>query len=313
MKTTLVTGASGFLGRHLLRCLAGRDVVAVYSSSTGFVDWLRAEGHDVSIRPLRADLANAADVHRLCAQVGNSFGTIFHLAARVDIPRSMSAPAEDLVDNGCMTINVATLLHCDHLVHLSSGAVYEGQDGLARRDLPLRPTLPYAIHKILAECYVESAVKRFGTAGRATIVRFFGAYGPFEAPSKIYSRLAYRFGVERVPEISIYGDGSNLIDAMWIEDACTGLLTVSEHSQGESVRVLDFTCGRPMSISHLATTACRVLLGCDPVIARFGTANECNRFFGDASGLQACFGIAAPTPLETGLKRLCDHLLQQRR
>ena len=51
------------------------------------------------------------------------------------------------------------------------------------------------------------------------MVRFFGAYGPYEASHKIYTRLVRAFALESRNTYTIYGDGANLIDAMYVDDA----------------------------------------------------------------------------------------------
>ena len=240
----LVTGASGFIGRNLLAaCPRTWEIVALYRSAGDFPAYASRVGDHV--RPLRCDLADPADAARIGPSAAGRFDIAFHLAGRVAIPRSLTDPGADLLDNALATVHVARTVAAGHLVHVSTGAVYEGQAGRADPERPLRPSLPYAAHKVLGELYARAAAERYATAARVTIVRFFGAYGPHEPAHKLYARLIRRFAVEREPTIEIFGDGTNLIDAMWIDDACAGMLRIGQDDRParESVWTVDFAQG----------------------------------------------------------------------
>jgi nucleoside-diphosphate-sugar epimerase len=304
----LITGASGFIGRNLLEALdPSWDVVALWHTSASFprfVERLRRP----ALRAVRCDLADAPAADETFGAVGDAFDLVFHLAARVDIPGSIADPARDLRCNALTALTLVKRVRAGHLVFVSSGAVYEGQVGVARRDVPLTPSLPYAAHKLLAESYVRAACDRYATAERATIVRFFGAYGLYEPAHKLYARLIARFATEHIPEIEVYGDGTNLIDAMWAEDACAGLLAIArdERRDRDRVWVADLAAGRPTSVDELVRMAGRVLLGREVEIRHRGVAPERNLFRGDVAELERVLGFRATTSLESGLRRYAD-------
>jgi nucleoside-diphosphate-sugar epimerase len=300
----LVTGASGFIGRNLLEALdPGWDVVALWRGAATFPEAAAALGRP-RLRPVRCDLTDA-DAVAACAPLAEPFDVVFNLAGRVDIPRSLTEPQADLLDNAAATLNLVRAATTGHLVHLSTGAVYEGQTGRVDPSVPLAPSLPYAAHKLLGESYARAAHARYGTAAQVTIVRFFGAYGPHEPAWKLYARLVQRFAVDREPSFEVYGDGTNLIDGMWAEDAALGLRRIGLDARAERppVWVTDFAGGRPVTVSALVRLAGTVLLGRDVSVTCRGTANERNVFFGDPEPLAAALGVRASTPLEEGLAR----------
>jgi nucleoside-diphosphate-sugar epimerase len=300
----LVAGASGFIGRNLLEALdPDWEVVALWRGAAMFPEAAAALGRP-RLRAVRCDLTDAAAV-AACAPLAQTFDIVFNLAGRVDIPRSLTEAHADLQDNATATLNLTRTVTTKHLVHVSTGAVYEGQSGKVDPSVPLAPSLPYAAHKLLGEYYARAAHARFGTAAEVTIVRFFGAYGPHEPAWKLYAKLVQRFARERTPSFEVYGDGTNLIDGMWAEDAAQGLLRIGLDARPgrPPVWVVDFAGGRPVTVSALVKLAGAVLLGRDVTVTCCGIANERNAFFGDPEPLASALGVRAFTPLEEGLAR----------
>src|SRR5262249_19272672 len=163
-------------------------------------------------------------------------------------------PLDDLASN---TISLLHLLQCctfDHLIFFSSGAVYDGLHGMVGPHSPVAPTLPYAISKLAAERYVAAHVERRKTIERATIVRFFGAYGPYEPERKLYSRVVRCFALERNPLYTVTGDGNNYIDAMYVDDAMHALLAViAQPPQG--VVITDLGLGNRETVNEVVRRA----------------------------------------------------------
>ena len=150
----IVTGASGFIGHNvLLRAPRDWDIVAVYHRTPG-LDAFVAEHRLSHVRPVQCDLTDARAVQALAAQVGRADAALY-LAANGDPAASAERPRWDLESN---TVALVTFLeHCpvDHLVYLSSGAVYDGLLGAVTPATPVTPRLPYAISKLASEQYVR--------------------------------------------------------------------------------------------------------------------------------------------------------------
>ncbi len=123
----IVTGASGFIGRNvLLRAPRDWDIVAVAHQTPGLEAFVA--GHQLTnVRVVRCDLTDAAAVRALAVESGRADAGLY-LAANGDPAASAERPRWDLESN---TVALVTFLeHCpvDHLVYLSSGAVYDGLD-----------------------------------------------------------------------------------------------------------------------------------------------------------------------------------------
>lgn len=301
----LVTGASGFLGRNLLLASdPGSTVFALYRRAGDFPAWLRANGL-AHVVPVRCDLSSAVDRAALGPLVGERLDAIVHLAANSDPAVSVRDPRTDLLDGPGSLIGLLTALECNRFVYFSSGAVYDGLSGLVGPDTVLQPTLPYAISKQACERYVRH-FRESGRIGSYVIVRFFGAFGPYEPERKIYTRLV-RWAVERPDEpFEIRGNGENLIDAMYVSDALRAI-TLMVGASGDEV--VDLGSGAPMTINELVRRAGRILGRPDAPIRHVGSVPEYIRFSTSPVKMAQLYGFTPGVALEEGLVRLRSHLV----
>jgi nucleoside-diphosphate-sugar epimerase len=300
----LVTGASGFLGRNLLLALPAEwDIAAAYRGSPDFPAFLARHGLEY-ISPIQTDLASA-NLHATFG--GAAFDACVYLAANGDPARSTREPREDLASNTLGLVGLLEVIRTPHLVFFSSGAVYDGLQGTVTPATPVAPTLPYAISKLASEHYVRHFVRQ-GSLQTATIVRFFGAFGPHEPPRKIYSRLVRAFALAREPAFTIRGDGRNLIDAMYVDDAVAAvrLLLDRPPDPGESC-LLDLHAAAPMTLRALVETAARTF-DLEPVITCEGSVPEYIEFRSIDDTMRETHGFVPHVSLEEGLRRLAAHL-----
>ena len=97
------------------------------------------------------------------------------------------------------------------------------------------------------------------------------------------------------------GDGENLIDFMYVDDAVDGLLTLVA-AAGVSTTV-DFGSGAPITINQLVAAMARAS-GVDVAAAHQGQTEEYIRFHSIDRAMRDRFGFAPSTSLENGLRRL---------
>ncbi len=174
MPAAWVSGGDGFAGRHLVELLE-RDGFAVLAPS-------RAE----------LDLGDAEGVRRFAA-AGGDLAAIFHLAAFSSPARSFDAPAEALLGNVAMTLNLLEAARHEApeatVVLVSSGQVYGTPASLpVREDAPLAPQSPYAVSKVTSELLGRQYAERFGLA--VIVVRPFNHAGPGQEEEYVVSSIA---------------------------------------------------------------------------------------------------------------------------
>jgi len=304
----VVTGASGFIGRNtLLRAPREWDVVAVYHESADFEAFIDA--HRLAhVRSERCDLRDDMAVRRLADRVGRADACLY-LAANGDPAASAERPAWDLQSNTAALVNF--LEHCAprHLVYLSSGAVYDGLCGPVSPASTVAPRLPYAISKLASEHYIRFFREKRRAIDSFVNVRFFGAYGPYEPARKITTRwlLALAAGQR---EFVLRGDGLNLIDFMYVDDAVDGFLALV--TAAGATATVDFASGTPVTVNEIVAAMARAL-GVAVDVRHQGETEEYIEFRSIDASMATRFGVKPSISFDEGLKRLAEFFERERR
>lgn len=297
----LLTGASGFVGKNLLlRAPAHWRITAVYCHDEEFPAFV-ARLNRPHMQAVQCDLTDPGQVARLCARHGQDWDACLYLAAKVDIPWSVRAPKLDLQTNAGALLTLLERLRCDRLVYFSSGAIYDGHKGQVRPDTPCSPTLPYAISKQVSERYVEFFHRRAQSVGRFLIVRFFGAYGPYEPPHKIYTKLIRNFAIERRDAYTLYGSGKNLIDAMHVDDTVDAVTRMVDG--GYWNKTVNLAGGNPVSIEALVRSVATHLGVAGARVEKEGVAHEDNLFWGSVDEMREYWDFIPKVTLAEGIVR----------
>ncbi|MEE8410079.1 MAG: NAD-dependent epimerase/dehydratase family protein, partial [Myxococcota bacterium] len=151
---SMVTGGAGFIGSHIADALTelGHDVLVVDDLSRGKRDNV----------PSSADFAQVSvtspEVEQLMADFRPQ--AVFHLAAQMDVRRSVADPAFDAKTNVEGTVRVASAAAragCEGFFFASTGgAIYGEQESFpAGEDHPCRSESPYGVSKRCAEIYLD--------------------------------------------------------------------------------------------------------------------------------------------------------------
>lgn len=300
----VVTGASGFIGHNvLLRAPREWTVYAVYHSTPGLEAFVAEHGL-TNVRPVRCNLLDEHDVQQLARTIGDKPDAMLYLAANGDPAASARRPRWDLESN--TVAFVTTLEHCpaNHVVYVSSGAVYDGLSGGVSPATAVSPRLPYAISKLASEQYLRFFAEHHGTVSSYVNVRFFGAYGPYEPGRKITTKWLQGITAGQ-REFVVRGDGRNLIDFMYVDDAVDGFLALVK-AQGERATV-DFASGAPVSVNDVVHTMATAL-GVNVAVKHEGHVPEYIQFHSVDTTMRERFGVRPSIAFADGVKRLSAFL-----
>ena len=295
----VVTGASGFLGRNfLLRAPRDWQIIALYHSTASLREFV-SEQRLSNVRVRQCDLLEPPDVKAVAADAGGRADAVMYFAANGDPAVSSERPRWDLDSNTTALVNFLEQCPADHMVYVSSGAVYDGLIGDVTPAAVVAPRLPYAIAKLASEHYVRFFAERRGSIGSYINVRFFGAYGPYEAERKITSRWLRAMAAGQ-RDFVVRGDGRNLIDFMYVDDAIDGFLAALT-ARGTSATV-DFASGSPVSVDEVIHAMARALKV--PVSIRHeGVVPEYIEFRSVDRSMRERFGIAPAISFDEGFGR----------
>lgn len=244
----LVTGGAGFIGSHIVehyQKLAG-EIRVLDNLRTGYRENLTRFQHTF----IEGTILDRA----LVREAVQGVDYVFHLAALVSVPESMSNPRE------CVALNVLGLLNVleeaaaagvRKLVFASSAAVYGDNPTVPKTESMIaEPRSPYAITKLDGEHYL-SMFQREGKL-ETTALRFFNVFGPRQDPRGAYAAAVPIF-IEKAlrdEDITVFGDGNQTRDFIYVKDI-VGALTFAAETSGVT-GVFNAGYGDQITINDLA-------------------------------------------------------------
>jgi UDP-glucose 4-epimerase len=305
---TLVTGGAGFIGSNLVDALVARgdDVAVIDNLATGKRENLEhaiANGAELIELDVRDAEAVAAAVERVGPEV------IFHLAAQIDVRKSVADPAHDSRVNVEGTINVlnaALAAGVRRLINTSTGgAIYgEGQILPAPEDHPVAPESPYGLSKFCAENYCALFTRLHGLS--TVSLRYGNVYGPRQDPLGEAGVIAIFCGkLLDGGRPQIFGDGKQTRDYVYVGDVVDANLRAADSDITGA-----FNVGRGVATSVLDIVEALAAQSdngfeADHLPARTG---EVQHIALDPSRTKAELGWEAQVDLEQGLSRTLDSL-----
>lgn len=240
MKRVLLTGAAGFIGGHL-----GNTLIDKGHEVTGLDNYSNASRQPLRFPCVLGDVRTDRQLYPLAKNVD----AIVHLAALINVDHSIADPRLFYGVNVYGTMSVletARRLDKD-VVFASTSEIYGSGDG-ARIDEGhlLNCQSPYAASKVAADRMCEAWKRTYGL--RVNIVRTFNIYGTWQSDGG-YGGVIAKFtkqALEGKP-MTIYGDGLQRRDYMWIGDAVRAYLLALEvrfpspvnFGTGSSVNILE--------------------------------------------------------------------------
>jgi UDP-glucose 4-epimerase len=306
---SLVTGGAGFIGSNLVDALLARgDAVTVVDNlSTG-----RRENLDAALAAgaelIEIDIRDAAALKALGAERRPQ--TVFHLAAQIDVRKSLEDPAFDAAVNVGGTANVLEAARaggCGRVVFVSTGgAIYgegEGQQLPLDESTPIAPLSAYGQSKYAAEGYLWLYERLYGLAGVA--LRLGNVYGPRQDPLGEAGVVAIFCGlVHSSGRPTVFGDGTQTRDYIYVGDVVAAALAAAG---GEVTGPLNIGTGRETNVLELVEALARLgdAEGFEPEFAP-PRAGEVQRIALDASLAERELGWSPGTSLDEGLRLTLD-------
>lgn len=292
MSVALVTGASGFIGRHAVCALADQGFT-VHAAA-------RRELADLPVVWHECDLLDASARRSLMAALRPTH--LLHLAWETRHGHFWEAPEN--LDWAAATLDLARLFHeagGTRMVVAGSCAEYDWSpdalgDGLCReRDTPCRPATLYGMAK-LAACELTSAYAARSGMSHAW-GRLFLAYGPFEAEPRLVPSVVRSLLAGKPVRL---GDGERVRDFMDARDAGGGLAALLDAPVEGPVNIASGGCERIADVTgRLARLVGR------PDLLAFGAlaprADDPTRLCADVRRLREEVGFRPGHDLDDGL------------
>ena len=231
----LVTGGAGFVGTNLIKQLLkkGHRIVSIDDYSTG-----KKENH-INHKDVQYIERDILDIDPNDFQYKPAL--IYHLAAKARIQPSFEQPLEYIRVNYEGTLNLIKLC-----INRNIPLIYAGSSSHHSGKL----SNPYTFSKDMGEEIIQLYRKHFNL--KASIVRFYNVYGPYQLTEGGYTTLIGRWidNIEKGIPCEIYGNGMKRRDFTHVDDIVKGLVKILE--RGTYYNDFEFGRGKNYSVNEVA-------------------------------------------------------------
>jgi len=306
----LVTGGAGFIGSNLVDALIakGAQVEVIDDLSTGREENLAGAIGAGAVLHVE-DIASGERIPEIVASLEPD--VVFHLAAQMDVRRSVTDPAFDATVNVTGTIRMlsaAADAGCPRFIFASTGGAIYGEG--AGRPLPFTedadrlPIAPYGQSKAAAEGYVSLFTRTGRLAG--TSLRFGNVYGPRQDPAGEAGVIAIFLGraLEGRP-LAVFGNGDQTRDYVFVGDVVEAFLAAAESPPG----TFNIATGEETSVNRLVEMIGESFDDREvEVVHEEARDGEVEAIYLDASRAESELGWTPQTGLAEGLAETLESL-----
>ena len=221
MSKVLVTGGAGFIGSTLVDKLisGGDEVVVIDDLSSGKRDYINPTAKFYKIDICSPKIAKIFTKEK--------FDFVYHLAAQIDVRKSVADPVFDNKINVVGGLNIIENSYRNNVKKVimasTGGAIYgEAEEIPTTENYPTYPLSPYGIHKLTLEKYLNYYYHVYGL--NFTVLRFANVYGPrqFKGGEAGVIAIFVENGVKDKESLQ-FGDGLQTRDFVYVDDVVRGL------------------------------------------------------------------------------------------
>lgn len=323
MKTQniLITGGCGFIGTSLLTRLLELDqnvtIRILDNFTTGTPEDLSSVCHFVEQAPQDEILKGKVSLihgdirdQETAVKISKHADVIVHLAANTGVGPSVEDPRLDMDCNVVGTFNMleaARINKVQKFIFASSGAPAGEVEPPIHEELPPHPVSPYGASKLAGEGYCSAYSKTFGVD--TICLRFGNVYGP---RSKKKSSVVAKFIRQALAgeECTIYGDGNQTRDFIYIDDLVQAvILSIESNIGGETFQI---ATGSEHSVLEIVTIIKKALVKKNIQMRishdspRLG---DVKRNFSDTTKARTILAWHAQMSIESGIDRTIEYFM----
>lgn len=308
----LVTGAAGFIGSTLVDRLIGDGhvVVGLDNFATGRATNLEHLADNPAHSFVEADIVTA-DLGAILAEYRPE--VVFHLAAQIDVRRSVADPQFDASVNVVGTVRLADAARqagVRKIVHTSSGGSIYGTPLVypTPESVPTDPASPYAAGKVAGEVYLNTFRNLYGL--ECSHIAPANVYGPRQDPHGEAGVVAiFAQALLSGKPTKVFGDGGNTRDYVFVDDVVDAFVRAAGEAGGG--QRFNVGTGRETSDRQLHTAVAAAVGGPDDPEFCPPRLGDLRRSCLDTSLAQELLGWHPRVELDDGVRRTVEYFRKQ--
>jgi UDP-glucose 4-epimerase len=302
MPTSLVTGAAGFIGSHVVDSLIsdGHHVVALDDLSGGFVD---------NVNPKATFIEASCTDHETLARIftEHKFDYVFHLAAYAAEGLSHFIKRFNYTNNVIGSVNLineAVKHDIKRFIFTSSIAVYGRNQLPMREDLIPQPEDSYGIAKYSVELELKASHEMFGLD--YVIFRPHNVYGERQNTGDRYRNVIGIFMNQILAgeALTLFGDGEQKRAFSYISDVAPIIAKSATHD-GARNEIFNVGADTVYTVNELAKAVMQAM-GSTAPLSYLPARNEVVNAWSDHDKAHRAFGTPEEVSLSDGLQRMAD-------
>ncbi len=299
-KNVLITGGCGFLGSHLAERLCERNNVRILDDlSGGRIENIK--GFQDKVELVRTDITDPDEILKYFEGID----IVFHLAADVNVQRSLEEPAHTMMVNVVGTnavLEAASKAGVKRAVFTSSAAVYGDGEVPVKEGQKTNPISIYGLTKENGEeiCRIYNNVFKFPVV----VLRPMNMYGPRQDAESQYSGVIPIFmsRIKNGEPVTIYGDGEQTRDFLHVTDAVGALVLAAE--KPVAGKIINIGTGKEVSVNRLVEILGNATGKNPQVIRAPPRKGDIVRSYADISLARKLLGFSPSVGIEEGLRNL---------
>jgi nucleoside-diphosphate-sugar epimerase len=297
----LVTGATGFIGSHVIRRLVAEGITThALTSTVSSVYPTRLVDIRDQITLHEGDLRDRSAMDAVVERADPTH--VLHLGAYTHVGKSWQRVDECIQSNVQGTVNLLQALAgggYERFVYTGTSEIYGDIAVPFQEDAPVNPISPYSVSKYAGERFCRMFHQGYNWP--IVMLRPFNAYGPWQTPDRVIPEIITR-ALRKEPLRMTQGEQTREFN--YVEDLAEGFLLAATCPDAVGATV-NLGCGQEVSMRELATTILD-LMG-NPIEPDFGALpdrpTEIWRMFCDSSRARELLGWEPRHTLREGLEK----------
>lgn len=299
----VVTGGAGFIGSNIVDELIAKkhNVAIIDNLATGNIKNInkKAKFYKVSV-------CDKKEIDKIFTK--EKFDVVIHLAAQLDVRKSVADPCFDADVNIKGTLNI--LEACKNtkvkkIIFSSSGGTIYGECGLKAPDEKsfANPLSPYGVAKLSVEHYIKAYSALYGL--KYTILRYANVYGPRQDVNGEAGVVAIFIGkMTENKEVFVFGNGKQLRDYVYVKDVVNA--NIKSLTKGNN-EIINIGTQKTFSVNQLVKELSEITNYQKKAIYKPKRNGELFKSFLNISKAKKVLGWKPQVDIKTGLKNTVEY------